>query len=207
MKRILSVIVLVAALVTPAYAATIVDTGPGSTSIANYTLGAASIGDQNVWLAGEFTTTQEYTITDVQGYLTPLAYTADPLTAVIYTNSNNLPGSALFSQSFSADSAGATNWYGPSGLSWDLQSGTYWVAVETQNNSDFYGGMPGVDSQHALSAYAIAMNPTNQYQSSGEEVAFRVYGNPTSAVPEPATMLLLGFGLVGVVGVRRRFKK
>jgi hypothetical protein len=43
------------------------------------------------------------------------------------------------------------------------------------------------------------------FWSSGDEVT--ITGYSTQPVPEPATMLLLGSGLVGLAGLRRRFKK
>jgi hypothetical protein len=36
---------------------------------------------------------------------------------------------------------------------------------------------------------------------------FLVFGSSETSVPEPSTLLLLGFGLAGLAGVRRKLKK
>jgi hypothetical protein len=82
-----------------------------------------------------------------------------------------------------------------------LGAGTYWLTLTNATSTDSGYGVWWDINDGPSAAWTDAMARQSE--------SFQIYGTPsgTTAAPEPATMLLLGLGLVGLAGARRKFKK
>jgi hypothetical protein len=143
------------------------------------------------------------------------------LTAVLYSDNNNLPGSKLLSANFTATmttyaSGVAANWYGPTGLSWSLQAGTYWLAFEVRPGDSLYGTYPNQDgvtmydgSPSPLALYSYGLNAPGTYTNSFVDPnvtrgwGVQVLGE-LQPVPIPPSALVLLSGLGGLVLLGRK---
>lgn len=102
--------------------------------------------------------------------------------------------------------------------------GLWWGSVDTYNTLTFYNGTEQVESFTGLSITDPANGnqtaaSTNLYvnflylplfdsfKMSSTNFAFEADNIAIAQVPEPASMLLFGLGLLGLAGLRRRFKK
>jgi hypothetical protein len=196
----LSLIVVILTVPLHARADYIVDTGTPSGDLA-----WALHSDQ--WLAAEFSLGMAYTLTDIEGYMLD---NIGQLTVAIYGDGGEVPdtGNEFYSQSFTVpgDSQTPYDWYGLSGLSWSLLTGTYWVAFEVRAGDTYNGGMRE-DPPNPLADEAAKTSGPNYFECDGLYLGIKIQGTPGAPVPEPATMLLFGSGLAGLFGFRRKFRK
>lgn len=178
-----------------AQAALIVDTGQPSSS---------SGGHELIYpkgYAGEFSVSQTSTITDVQGWIA--ASQGGNLAVTIWTDGGDIPGSYLYSTT-NYFPAGAANWVGPTGLSWQLTPGTYWVEFRAFGMAlGLVGSMP-YPAPSPLGNEAYSPAPASYTPDDGIDMGVRIYSN---IVPLPGTAWLLGAGLVGLIGLRKKFRK
>jgi hypothetical protein len=175
-------------------AATIVDTGPGPNVEGGLGLSV------NQWLAAEFTTTDDYTITDVEGWISPFFDGGDG-TVAIYTDGGDVPGTELFAAPFLGFGPDTPSWTGASGLSWVLSAGTYWVAFEVRPGQVLEGVMPDPSPNPLLNEAISLDSGISWFGDDGLNIGVRI-----QAVPVPAAVWLFGSGLVGLIGIARRKK-
>ena len=221
---------LVGGFASFAQAVTIVDTGQ---PLAPANGGSAWFyGDGGGgWLAEEFTTSQDYTVTNLEGWIWEgNSFGNDALSTiahvVLYGDGGEIPntGNQLFNGSFSVPNndpddrplqgdVNPYNWHGLSGLNIPLPTGTYWIAFETYfADTDFYYGGMGYPAPNFLTNDAYGSSFGYQQQIPDElKLGIRIQGEPGlpqngTAIPEPSSLFLLSTGLLGLAGIRyKRF--
>jgi hypothetical protein len=196
----LTTMALTVLLANVAPAALIVDTG-SSGSGNQWVLGPGQ------WLAGQFSLTQNYSITEIQGLFGSIFGNGHDgeVKAVLHSDNGLVPGSELLSQTFTCSSTDHLTWQGPSGLNWSLTTGTYWLAFEVDSASLAYTGF-AVFATNPLAHYAFAVAGLPTYYNYDDlRLSMRIYGTPSA--PLPPGIVLFGTGLIGLGVFRSRFKK
>lgn len=84
-------------------------------------------------------------------------------------------------------------------------SNHYWSASEyalQENHAWYFDFSDGVQSWAFVNSYYYAWAVRDGDSTPPTEPN----GDPIPGIPEPATMLLLGFGLIGIAGIKRKFQ-
>jgi hypothetical protein len=209
MKKLLVLLGVIGILLfsNQAQAITIVETGESASDWGGPVLGGGQ------WLAARFDLSQPYTITDIYGWIKGGSGSSYDgiITLAIYPDLGGLPNGSqqLFADTFSTyNPVDALGWHGLSGLDWSLGTGQYWAAFEVRDQGGYSGYMtPVVNPLGSLDyAYSSASQTWNYWENGNYGI--KIYAEQGgSVVPEPATLSLLGLGLLGLAGLKRKEKK
>lgn len=192
----------------PTLAGTLVDTGdpvPGEFALG---LGDGPFGSR---FAARFTLANSATITGVEINMT--VFGNGTLNYDIVSAVNGLPdsGPVLFSSAV-ALAFQIESWAGPTGLSWNLVAGDYWLIARPEEGSGLTAQL-SYFTPNPLETYAsyYTENPTwfayAPHPEYGGDFGVRIFG-AAGAVPEPASwgLMIAGFALTGAALRRRRLQ-
>ena len=186
----------------------IVDTGPSGP------IPTAGASWMDNWLAAEFSVQRSSTITSVQGWAIPMGdpRSGGPVRISLLSGGRDVPGSLLFSAMTSVAGVGPADWIGPSGLSWAVDPGTYWLSFEPLSNVVSGPAFSGAEFRMggktnaplARGAYALLQSNCEFRDRScwpwhpwpDLDLGVRVFADFASPTPEPRPLVLLALAVL-----------
>jgi len=203
MKKLLAGIfslLLILTLGVSASAMTIMDTGPGPVAT-----GGVAVAPTE-WVAAWFQVLEEATVTDIYGWFYPIVPLESFVISLYSSTGDNQIDDQLFTGNFTMQPGSATDWYGLTGLDWTLNPGYYWVSFEALSPAAGWVIMPTPSPDPSpYHAWSQDQGASWTYYGPGLiNIGIQILGEPSSNVPLPGAVWLLGSGLMGLIGLRRK---